>query len=175
MAVAALVRECNCRCLNRRVVPREINLQQAKKKRFKLDLAELHAVCEANYARLLRLFPDYENANTREFMVGAARVQIEVAERCRYTTIFQLNQQHAEARWLGHMRVEVRAYHDAGMLEVGAFQSQQQIQARYQYPNHKMHQQDEKAGQNRFLADWLEHCLQNGCVQTDLIAPFTGP
>ena len=88
---------------------------------------------------------------------------------------FQLFQQHHQgAEWLGHLKIEVRAYHDAGMLEVGAFQSQQQIQARYQYPNHKMHQQDEKAGQNRFLADWLEHCLENGCVQTDLIAPFTG-
>lgn len=173
MAVAALVRECNCPCLNRRVVPREINLQQAKKKRFKLDLAELHAVCEANYARLLRLFPDYENANTREFMVGAARVQIEVAERCRYTTIFQLNQQHAEAKWLGHMRVEVRAYHDATMLEVGMFQSHRQVAARYQYPNDKMFQQDEKSQQNRFLADWLEHCLQNGRTSLDVCASVT--
>jgi uncharacterized protein YqiB (DUF1249 family) len=25
-----------------------------------------------------------------------------------------------------------------------------------------MHQQDEKSQQNRFRADWLEHCLGNG-------------
>ena len=66
--------------------------QRAKKKPFKLDLAEMHAVCEANYARLLCLFPDYETANTREFAVADARVQLEVIERCRYTTIFLLNQ-----------------------------------------------------------------------------------
>ena len=118
-------------------------MQQAGKKPFKLNLAELHAVCEANYARLMRLFPDYENANARDFAVGAARVSLEVVERCRYTTIFRLHQQHAEPCWLGSLRVEVRAYHDAGMLEVGAFQSHRRIAGRYHYPNDGMYQQDE--------------------------------
>ena len=71
-------------------------------------------------------------------------MRLEVVERCRYTTIFHLHQQHAEARWLGRLRVEVRAYHDAGMLEVGMFQSHRQVAARYQYPNEQMFQQDEK-------------------------------
>ena len=135
---------------------------KARNRQFKLDLSALHAVCEANYARMLRLFPDYETSNFREFLLGPARVRMEVLERSRYTTIFRLSQQHAEARWLGGLRVEVRAYHDAGMLEVGSFQSYRRIQARYSYPNEKMHQQDEKSQQNRFLADWLEHCLGNG-------------
>ncbi len=137
-------------------------LQRAKKKPFKLDLAELHAVCEANYARLMRLFPEYESSNSREFAVADARVRLEVIERCRYTTIFRLHQQQSPERWLGRLRVEVRAYHDAGMLEVGMFQSHRRIAARYRYPNDDMHQQDEKSQQNRFLADWLEHCLLNG-------------
>ncbi|MCB1674772.1 MAG: DUF1249 domain-containing protein [Halioglobus sp.] len=137
-------------------------LQIARKKQFKVDLAELHALCEANYARLLRLFPDYENTNTREFAVGAARVQLAVVQRCRYTTIFHLHQQQADARWLGQLRVEVRAYHDVGMLEVGMFQSHRRVAVRYQYPNDNMYAQDEKMQQNRFLADWLEHCLSNG-------------
>ena len=142
--------------------------QRAKKKPFKLDLAEMHAVCEANYARLLRLFPDYETANSREFTVADARVRLEVMERCRYTTIFRLHQHHVKDSWLGRLRVEVRAYHDAGMLEVGMFQSHRRISARYQYPNAYMYQQDEKSQQNRFLADWLEHCLQNGRACTEL-------
>jgi uncharacterized protein YqiB (DUF1249 family) len=136
--------------------------QRAKKNHFKLDLAELHALCEANYARLMRLFPGYETSNSREFGVSGARVCFEVIERCRYTTIFHLHQQHARERWLGRLRIEVRAYHDAGMLEVGMFQSHRRIAARYQYPNHGMYQPDEKTQQNRFLADWLEHCLRNG-------------
>lgn len=146
-------------------------MQLTGKRPFKLDLAELHAICEGNYARLLRLFPDYENANTREFAVGSARVSIEVVERCRYTTIFRLHQQQAEDRWLGSLLVEVRAYHDARMLEVGVFQSHRQIAARYAYPNARMYQQDEKFQQNRFLAEWLEHCLHNGRACRDLCAP----
>ena len=137
-------------------------VQSARNKDYRLNLAELHAVCEANYARLLCLFPDYETSNSRDFIVGPASVSIEVVERCRYTTIFRINQQQAQARWLGSLRVEVRAYHDAGMLEVGSFQSHRRIQGRYQYPNDKMFQQDEKSQQNRFLADWLEHCLAQG-------------
>ncbi|MCB1854614.1 MAG: DUF1249 domain-containing protein [Pseudomonadales bacterium] len=147
-------------------------LQRANKKPFKLDLAELHAVCEANYARLMRLYPDYESRNSREFAVADARVRLEVIERSRYTTIFRLHQQHAQARWLGHLRVEVRAYHDAGMLEVGMFQSHRRVAARYHYPNEAMHQQDEKSQQNRFLADWLEHCLSNG--RACAVTPLTG-
>jgi uncharacterized protein len=149
-------------------------LQRAKKKPFKIDLAEMHAVCEGNYARLLRLFPNYENTNSRSFFVGDARVTLEVIERCRYTTIFHLHQHHAQDAWLGRLRVEARAYHDAGMLEVGMFQSHRSVAARYQYPNDRMYQQDEKTQQNRFLADWLEHCLHSGraCLEAGHFSGF---
>ena len=149
-------------------------LQRQKKKPFKLDLTELHAICDANYARLWRLFPDYENCNSRDLLVGSAKVRLTVAERCRYTTIFRIHQQRAESRWLGLLRVEVRAYHDARMLEVGMFQAHRRVAARYEYPNDKMFAQDEKYQQNRFLADWLEHCLHNGRVALDVGVPLTG-
>ncbi|MEM8659412.1 MAG: DUF1249 domain-containing protein [Pseudomonadota bacterium] len=136
--------------------------QRATKRPFKLDLAEMHALCEANYARLLRLFPDYETSNRKEFAVAGAQICLQVTERCRYTTMFLLQQHHAGDNWLGKLKIQVRAYHDAAMLEVGIFQSYRSVNARYQYPNQHMHQQDEKSQQNRFLADWLEHCLQNG-------------
>ena len=133
----------------------------------------MHALCEANYARMLRLFPDYESANSRELLIGTAKVTLEVIERCRYTTIFQIHQHQAQSRWLGRLRVEVRAYHDVGMLEVGMFQSHRRIAARYGYPNSRMFQQDEKYQQNRFLADWLEHGLHNGRAAHDLSTPAT--
>lgn len=142
-----------------------------KRKPFKLDLTELHGLCDANYARLMRLFPDYENSNSRELLVGSAKVVLTVLERCRYTTIFHVHQQRGESRWLGLLRVEVRAYHDVRMLEVMVFQSARQVAARYQYPNDRMFAQDEKYQQNRFMADWLEHCLQNGRSAVDICAP----
>ncbi len=148
-------------------------MQKQNKQAFKLSLTELHGLCEANYARLVRLFPDYEACNAREFIVGSARVRLEVRERARYTTIFQVDQWHAGSRWLGRLRVELRAYHDARMVEVGMFQSHRRIAARYSYPNARMYQQDEKLQQNRFLADWLEHCLANGRLGVDVTAPLT--
>jgi uncharacterized protein YqiB (DUF1249 family) len=148
-------------------------VQNLKKKPFKLDLTELHAICDANYARLLRLFPDYENCNSRDLLVGTAKVRLSVVERCRYTTMFHLHQQRAESRWLGLLRVEVRAYHDVRMLEVMVFQSSRKVAVRYQYPNENMFAQNEKYQQNRFFADWLEHCLQNGRAALDVSAPIT--
>jgi uncharacterized protein len=146
------------------------------KGRYRVDLRAFHALCEANYARLLRLFPDYESRNARGFSVQAARVQIDVIERSRYTTLFRLQSfrrssvstgsqgagEVAEALGLAPLRVEVRAYHDAGMLEVTDFQSGGRTEGRYSYPNRDMHQEDEKRQQNAFLADWLAHCLHHG-------------
>lgn len=143
-------------------------LYKLTKKPFKLDLTQMHAICDANYARLLRLYPDYENCNSRDFLVGSAKIHLTVAERCRYTTIFHLHQQCTELRWLGQLRVEVRAYHDVRMLEVMAFQSARRVAPRYQYPNEAMYAQDEKYQQNVFLADWLEHCLHNGRTPLEL-------
>ncbi len=172
------------------------------KSRYKVDLRGLHALCDANYVRLLRLFPDYESCNSRRFSLPWARIQIDVLERSRYTTLFRLQSYRvaqpssdeaaaavqkpesledrtiepnsekasenaiAEHGWVLPLRLEARAYHDAGMLEVVAFQSEARTAARYDYPNRAMHQEDEKRQQNAFLADWLAHCLHHG--QADL-------
>jgi len=152
----------------------EITLGKLEKKPYKMNLMELHGICELNYARLIALFPDYQNSNTKELLVGAAKVQIHVIERCRYTTFFRIIQKHPETRWLGLLSAEVRAYHDARMLEVGEFQAHRRAAPRYQYPNRAMMAQDEKFQQNRFLAEWLEHCLQNGRSDHDVYAPLSG-
>jgi uncharacterized protein YqiB (DUF1249 family) len=151
-----------------------------RKGRYRVDLRALHALCEANYARLLRLFPDYEGCNTRQFSLHHARIQIDVLERSRYTTLFRLQScrdshpagvdgdgedpkpASGSSLWLSPLRMEVRAYHDAGMLEVVSFQREGRVEGRYSYPNDAMHQEDEKRQQNAFLADWLAHCLHHG-------------
>jgi hypothetical protein len=142
---------------------------------YKVDLRALHALCEANYARMLRLFSDYEGRNSKKFTVDDAQVHIEVLERSRYTTLFCLKSYRSatpatdragDASWLIPLAMEARAYHDAGMIEVVRFQTASRTQGRYAYPNPSMHQQDEKNQQNRFLADWLSYCLHHG--QADL-------
>ncbi|WP_439106563.1 DUF1249 domain-containing protein [Congregibacter sp.] len=138
---------------------------------YKVDLRALHALCEANYARLLRLFSDYESCNSKRFSVDGVQVHIEVLERSRYTTLFCLKsyrsagserEQGAAPGWLTPLVMEARAYHDAGMIEVVRFQTAGKTQGRYAYPNPSMHQQDEKNQQNRFLTEWLSHCLHHG-------------
>ncbi|MFT4767072.1 MAG: hypothetical protein ACI8RN_000196 [Glaciecola sp.] len=142
---------------------------------YKVDLRALHALCEANYARMLRLFSDYESCNSKRFSVDGAQVRFDVIERSRYTTLFCLKSYPVASTespddsgltWLTPLVMEARAYHDAGMIEVVRFQAAGKTQGRYVYPNPSMYQQDEKNQQNSFLADWLSHCLHHG--QADL-------
>ncbi len=147
------------------------------KGRYKVDLRTLHALCEANYARLLRLFPDYESCNSRRFALRSARVQIDVIERSRYTTLFHLQSfrpaaSDSQPSLLAPLRIDARAYHDAGMLEVVTFQAEGRIAGRYSYPNRNMHQEDEKRQQNEFLAEWLTHCLQHGEADISGLLPL---
>lgn len=137
--------------------------RQRQKSQYSVDLSGLHAVCESNYQRLLQLFPGYETSNHRDFELdGGVRVRIDVVERCRYTTLFQVQQQGSANSWLHAPRFDLRAYHDARMVEVTGFQSQRQVEARYAYPNQQMLAPDEKTQQNLFLAEWLGHCLEQG-------------
>ena len=128
-------------------------------------------MCEANYARLLRLFPDYENSNSREFVVGSARVRLEVVERCRYTTIFHLHQQHAEAAGWGACvsrcgpTTMPACWKSVCSSHIGRLRPATTI------PMTRCSSRTRKSQQNRFLADWLEHCLQNGRSSLDMPAP----
>lgn len=135
-------------------------------------------MCEANYARLLRLFPEYESRNSYQFTLGSAQIHFEVLERSRYTTLLRLqcflsSARPTDAAWLPPLRLETRAYHDAGMLEVVGFQAAGKTEGRYTYPNPSMHQQDEKLQQNTFLGDWLAHCLRHG--EADLKGGYLKP
>ena len=143
-------------------------MQKTKKAPYVVNLSSMHSICETNYVRLCRLFPDYEKSNKREFFVGEARVSIEVVERCRYTTIFRIQQTGTSKKWIAGLRIQIRAYHDASMLEVSNFQAKESVSPKYQYPNCQMYQEDEKNQQNSFLAEWLENCLANGRSVLDI-------
>ena len=141
---------------------------QSKQPRYKLDLCGLHAECEANYARLMRLLPDFESVDCREFLLtggdGEASIQVslQITQRCPYTTMVTVSQKIALTAWVEPPCFEVRLYHDAGMAEVIEYSGQRRWSARYDYPNAEMHQQDEKHQLNRFLGEWLSHCVAVG-------------
>ena len=129
------------------------------KKRFQMDLAELHALCEANYARLLQLFPDYQQANERRFRLGQRLVVLTVIDRDRHTTSLNVQYHAPQLPKLMDSNLYLRMYHDVAMAEVVKHRSSLRLESRYDYPNSEMHQPDEKQQQNQFVSELLSLCL----------------
>ena len=131
------------------------------KRRYCVDLAAAQAECEANYWRLKHLLRAFSE-DDRCFVVGAhLQMRICVRERSPYTTLLEITQAPTAIASLAPS-LTVRVYHDAQLAEVVAFAHLRRVLPRYEYPNPAMHQPDEKAQWNRFLRDWLSHCLQHG-------------
>lgn len=132
-----------------------------KKRRYRVDLAAGQAECAANYLRLARLLPGFD-ADRHVFGVGAyAQMNIEITERSPYTTTLDISQSVHPLTTLAPC-MTVRVYHDAQLAEVVAFANRRRVRPVYDYPNPAMYQPDEKAQWNRFLSEWLSHCLQHG-------------
>ena len=139
--------------------------------RYSIDLAAQQAECEANYARLLQLLPDMAEVDHRDFAIPmpgdtqARRFRLSVTERCKYTTMLELSQLPADSTlpWQGGAAdFSLRVYHDARMAEVVSYNHHRNLRASYDYPNRGMYQRDEKIQLNRFLGEWLSHCLTHG-------------
>lgn len=131
------------------------------KRRYCVDLAAVQAECEANYWRLEKLLHAFRE-DDRCFAIGEhLQMHIWVQERSPYTTLLEIAQAPTAILSLAPS-LSVRVYHDARMAEVIAFAHLRRPLPRYDYPNPAMHQPDEKSQWNRFLGEWLSHCLQHG-------------
>lgn len=139
-------------------------------RRYKVDLAEQLSHCEANYARLLKLMPTFDDCERWDYDVQAGakvwQIHLKITERARYTTMLEVTQNDGLHDWGSSPKLQVRLYHDAKMAEVIAWEEHQRVKPRYDYPNQNMYQRDEKAQFNRFLSDLLSHSLANGRVST---------
>ena len=105
---------------------------------------------------------------------------VTVNEVTRYTSLITFEQQALEPltsinksknKTLTHSlhpRMSIRLYHDACIAEVISSQDVFQVKPRYDYPNKRMHQQDEKQQINQFLNEWLHLCLAHGQVELEL-------
>lgn len=141
------------------------------RERYRVDLVELQAACELNYARLMQLLPAMREQpdpqlqprrvalSQGENLLGV--LALEVVESCPYTSTIKVRQEHS-LPWLPVPQLEVRVYHDARMAEVIGAQSARRFRGIYPYPNAAMHQPDEKTQLNLFLGEWLSHCLACG-------------
>lgn len=137
------------------------------RERYRVDLIELQAACEANYARLMRLLPGMrETVEVRRVALSQGDyaygvLSLKVLETCPYTSTIEVCQE-SRLDWLPSSRMEVRVYHDARMAEVISAQNARRFRGIYPYPNAAMHHPDEKTQLNVFLGEWLSHCLSCG-------------
>ena len=107
-------------------------------KRYTPDFPEMMRLCEMNFSQLRRLL--------------------------RYTTLVTIEQTAPAISYWSLPSMTVRLYHDAMVAEVCSSQQIFRFKARYDYPNKKLHQRDEKHQINQFLADWLRYCLAHGAM-----------
>lgn len=140
------------------------------KKRYRVDLPAHMAECDANYLRLMKLFPALREEDVSVFgvMIGdeSHRVQLNVMERGPYTTLVEL-EQLPWAPWSARPRMLIRLYHDARSAEVVECHGARHFRPVYDYPNRQMHLPDEKAQVNRLLSEFLSLCLRNGMAMTE--------
>ena len=136
-----------------------------KRKRYSIDLPAHMAECDANYLRIMKLFPNLRENDVSVFGVmiadQTAEVSIAVLQRSPYTTLIKLRQL-PEAPWGTNPMMTVRLYHDARSAEVVEYQRARHFKAVYAYPNDSMRQRDEKVQVNRFLGEFLSYCLTHG-------------
>lgn len=143
-----------------------------KSREYSVDLGSHMAECDANYHRLHRLFPNLRDSDSTDFSLHLAGFKADVifavAEKGPYTTVLDLKVE-TDQTWMGMAtmpEMSIRVYHDAQSAEVIAYQKQNRFHGKYDYPNNRMRQRDEKAQVNRFLGEFLNLCLQHGASNT---------
>jgi uncharacterized protein len=144
---------------------------------YRIDLIGQGAECDANYIRLMKLIPRLRNfhdtaevqGKVAEFCVAnhqndyhKVTVEISVIEAFKYTTTLKIVQKLDARKWFSNPILHVRVYHDASTAEVVAYQNHKNFQPKYPQPNPQMYQRDEKSQLNKFLGEWLSHCLSAG-------------
>ena len=143
-----------------------------RRNKYRPNLVSLMSLCANNYLLLLKVQANNtELGQQRSFFINDHLSYIvTVNEVTRYTSLLTFEQKSSTTTFKHayHPRMSIRLYHDAQMAEVISNQDIQQIKPRYDYPNKRMHQQDEKQQINQFLNEWLQLCLEHGQVSLTL-------
>mgnify|MGYP000994726015 CR=1 FL=1 len=140
-------------------------------KRYTPDFPEMMRLCEMNFSQLRRLLPRNDApGETVSYQVANAQYRLTIVESTRYTLTLHpecrqiIGSQSRAISYWSLPSMTVRLYHDAMVAEVCSSQQIFRFKARYDYPNKKLHQRDEKHQINQFLADWLRYCLAHGAM-----------
>ena len=135
-----------------------------------VNLCQHHAQCEMNYHLSVALTPGLHagqaqwvfELDTDGLKTAPAEVHIRLFEAAPYTSTLDVLQVCEGIPHMHTPRVRVRLYHDVEMAEVVAWDNHRHWLPVYTYPNRRMYLPDEKLAINRFLGEWLSHCLKLG-------------
>lgn len=120
------------------------------------------ALYEANYRRLLRLWPELRELQHQQLIsLTGSRLMIEIKEQFKYTTTIILKQPlQSMTKHFNSIEMELRACHDACLVEVIGYQGETPINSATHYPNQKMFQKDEKKQLNLLLKEILVNAIK---------------
>ena len=143
------------------------------RRRYSKNLTAVH---ESNYAKLERVVPQIQ-ALSGDVKISANApdqlIEVCILERTKYTTALRLSLKHANAsRWLPEICMHIRTYHDARVAEALSFQHHARFDSKYDYPNPSMYHRNEKQQINRFLSEWLDHCLKSQVIFDGEVEPI---
>jgi len=160
-----------------RLLPAVVTL--ADKARVAADTVTGRYATQPLHRELLVALPGEEEAS----------LTLVVQDQSRYTSTVKLELAYASAGKISCLsggsigrigtRLIVRMYHDMRLAEVVSVSGRRVGLARYEYPNDRMFQPDEKAQQNLFLAELMGLFVQQGRMTGreqgfDLAQLFTG-
>lgn len=113
---------------------------------------------EHNYATLCALFPDIVmgHENALQYKLEHSSLNIQINEKNKYTLLLQVTEKYADNNvWKRALNMRIRLYTDAKLAEVVSYQGKARFLPKYEMPNPKMYQRDEKCQINHLLYDWL--------------------
>lgn len=117
---------------------------------------------EENYLLLRALMPEMRQGGRMSLESGSGErdLHVEVLECARYTTTLRLHKRFGRKRGtVPDLAMNVRAYHDAAVAEVLAYQGCDRIPPAYMARGNHRYQKDEKQQINEFLNQLLHYCL----------------
>ncbi len=157
----------------------QLDRGRRRRGRYSVDLSSHMAECDANYHKLMRLFPGLREQQELDIALPLVPAQhgadsvaspadtgvtFQVVERGPYTTLLRIVVRNGGG-WMALAAapdMTVRVYHDALSAEVVSYHNQNRFHGVYEYPNSRMRQRDEKVQLNRFLGEFLTVCLEHG-------------
>ncbi|MFV2057206.1 MAG: DUF1249 domain-containing protein [Thiohalomonadales bacterium] len=135
------------------------------RKKTQHNMTSIH---ESNYWKLFRIVPHVKQIPSRRLITLPAnqyKMTIGVDENTKYTSrVSFISYFSTSLACVPNLNLQVRMYHDACVAEVIEYQQNRNFDSRYDYPNDKMHQKNEKQQINFFLRDWLDFCINHGYI-----------